>query len=55
MSTLAIVLIILLLFGGVGVSPAWGYSRGWGWGPSGLVGILLVVLIIAVLLGAVRV
>jgi hypothetical protein len=55
MSTLAIVLIILLLFGGVGVSPTWGYSRGWGWGPSGLVGILLVVLIIAVLLGAVRV
>jgi hypothetical protein len=55
MSPLAIVIILILLFGGVGVSPVWGYSRGWGWGPSSLVGVLLVVLIIALLFGGVRI
>lgn len=42
---LMIVLFVLL----VGVTPSWGYSRGWGYGPSGLVGIVLVVLLVLVL------
>lgn len=42
---LAVILVLLLL----GASPAWPYSRSWGYGPSGLVGILLVVLIILML------
>jgi hypothetical protein len=39
---LALILILLLL----GAAPAWPYSRSWGYGPSGLVGVLLVILII---------
>lgn len=44
---LLIVLIVLLL----GAVPAWPYSRGWGYGPSGLLGIVLLVVIILVLTG----
>lgn len=48
MSTILIVILILLL---VGALPSWGYSRGWGYGPSGLLGLILIVLVILVLLG----
>lgn len=44
---LLIVLIILLL----GALPAWPYSRGWGYYPSGGLGLVLVILLILVLLG----
>ena len=44
---LLIVLIILL----VGALPAWPYSAGWGYYPSGAVGTVLVILLILVLLG----
>jgi hypothetical protein len=44
---LLIILVLLLL----GALPSWGYSRGWGYGPSGLLGILLVILLILVLTG----
>ena len=37
----------------LGSIPAWPHSRGWGYGPSGLVGFLLVVLIILLLVGIV--
>jgi hypothetical protein len=40
--------LILLL---VGVGPYWGWSSGWGWGPSGFVGVFLIILIIAMLTG----
>jgi hypothetical protein len=46
--TILIVILILML---VGALPSWGYSSGWGYGPSGLVGVLLIVLIIALLAG----
>ena len=42
---LLIVLIVLLL----GAAPAWPYSRNWGYGPSGILGLLLVVLLILML------
>lgn len=45
---LLIVLVILL----VGAIPAWPYSRGWGYFPSGLLGLLLLIVIIALLAGA---
>jgi len=45
-----IILIILILLL-VGAVPRWGYSRGWGYGPSGLLGIVLVVVIILLLMG----
>lgn len=44
---LFIILILLLL----GVFPAWPYSRGWGYGPSGIVGVLLVLVLVLLLMG----
>jgi len=44
---LMIVLIVLLL----GALPSWPYSRGWGYYPSGSVGVVLVIIIILLLLG----
>jgi hypothetical protein len=44
---LLIVLILLLL----GVIPTWPHSRGWGYGPSGILGVVLVVLIVLLLMG----
>jgi len=51
MSLILIILIIILLFGGVGTYPRWGYSSGWGYGPSGIFGLLLFILIVLALLG----
>jgi hypothetical protein len=44
---LTIVLILLL----IGAIPAWPHSRSWGYAPSGVVGLLLVVLVILLLTG----
>ncbi|MBM6592739.1 DUF3309 family protein [Microvirga pudoricolor] len=48
LSTILLIIVILLLLGAV---PAWPYSRGWGYGPSGLLGVILLILIILLLLG----
>ncbi|AKP90432.1 MAG: DUF3309 domain-containing protein [Achromobacter sp.] len=48
MSTILLIILILLLVGAV---PAWPYSRGWGYYPSGLLGIVLIVLIVLLLTG----
>ncbi|MGY6272244.1 DUF3309 family protein [Achromobacter denitrificans] len=48
MSTILLIVLILLLLGAV---PAWPYSRGWGYYPSGILGILLIVLIVMLLTG----
>jgi hypothetical protein len=44
---LLIVLVLLLL----GAMPRWGYSQGWGYGPSGLLGLVVVVVLILLLMG----
>ena len=44
---LLIVLIVLL----IGAMPRWGYSREWGYGPTGILGLILVVVIVLLLLG----
>ncbi|HEY9097459.1 MAG TPA: DUF3309 family protein [Thiobacillus sp.] len=44
---LLIVLILILL----GVIPAWPHSRGWGYGPSGGIGLLVVILIVLLVMG----
>ncbi|HEX8141679.1 MAG TPA: DUF3309 family protein [Pyrinomonadaceae bacterium] len=44
---LIIVLIVLLL----GAAPAWPYSRGWGYYPSGALGLILLIVLILLLLG----
>jgi hypothetical protein len=46
-TVLLIVLILLLL----GVIPAWPHSKGWGYGPSGILGLVVVVLLILLLTG----
>ena len=48
LSTILIIILILLL---IGAFPSWPYARGWGYGPSGILGVVLVVLLILVLLG----
>ena len=45
---LLLLVLILLLIGAV---PAWPYSRNWGYGPSGGLGIIVVVLVILVMTG----
>lgn len=41
--TILTVVLILALVGGL---PTWGYSAGWGYGPSGLIGVVLVILLV---------
>lgn len=48
MPTILIVVLVLLL---LGVVPAWPHSRGWGYGPSGIVGLLLIILVVMALMG----
>ncbi|WP_274626909.1 DUF3309 family protein [Arvimicrobium flavum] len=51
--TLGTILIIILILIVLGAIPAWPYSRGWGYGPSGIAGVILVVLLILLLMGRV--
>jgi hypothetical protein len=46
--TILIIILILALVGGL---PTWGYSAGWGYGPSGIVGVLLILMLFLVLTG----
>jgi hypothetical protein len=48
LGTILLVLLILLL---VGALPSWGHSRSWGYGPSGLLGLVLIVVVILLLMG----
>lgn len=50
MSVTTILLIVLVLVL-IGVIPTWPHSRSWGYGPSGLLGIVAVILIILLLTG----
>ena len=49
---IGIILLIVLLVLLIGAVPAWPYNRGWGYYPSGFLGLALVVILILVLLGA---
>lgn len=44
--TLGTILLIVLILLLVGAIPTWPYSRGWGYGPSGILGMVLVVIIV---------
>ena len=46
--TILIILLILML---IGALPRWGHSANWGYGPSGILGLILVVILILFLLG----
>ena len=45
------ILLIVLVLALAGVLPAWPHSRSWGYGPSGGIGLIVVVLLILVVLG----
>ncbi|KGM33392.1 DUF3309 family protein [Inquilinus limosus] len=48
--TILLIILIVLL---IGAFPSWPYSSGWGYGPSGLLGVIVIVLLILVLMGRV--
>jgi len=48
MSTILIVILVLLL---IGALPTWGHSRGWGYWPSGGLGLVLLILVVMLLMG----
>jgi hypothetical protein len=47
--SLGTILIILLILALIGVLPTWGYSNSWGYGPGGIVGLLVIIIILALL------
>jgi hypothetical protein len=46
-TTILLVVLVILLVAGL---PSWPYAANWGYGPSGVVGVLLVVLVVLLLL-----
>jgi hypothetical protein len=50
MYTILIVILVLLL---IGALPTWRYSSGWGYYPSGGLGLLLLILIVLMLMGSI--
>ena len=47
-TTIVIIVLILILIGAI---PAWPHSRSWGYGPSGILGVVLVVVVVLLLMG----
>lgn len=48
MTTILLIILILIL---IGALPAWPHSRTWGYGPSGGLGIVVIILIVLLLMG----
>ena len=48
MGLILLIIVIVLLVGGL---PRWGYSRNWGYGPTGGLGLVLLVVVILMLIG----
>lgn len=48
LSTIILIVLILLL---IGALPTWGYSRQWGYGPTGILGVIVVIVLILMLMG----
>lgn len=49
--TIGTILLIILVLVLIGAIPAWPYSRSWGYGPSGILGLIVVVLLVLFLMG----
>jgi uncharacterized protein DUF3309 len=49
--SLGLILLIVLVLALVGVMPTWPHSSGWGYGPSGVVGLLAVILVVMLVTG----
>jgi hypothetical protein len=50
LGTILIVLLVVMLLGSVGTLPAWSHSSSWGYGPSGGMGLIVVILAILLLM-----
>lgn len=48
LGTILLIVLVLIL---IGVFPAWPYSSGWGYGPSGLLSLVVLILLILLLMG----
>jgi Protein of unknown function (DUF3309) len=48
MGTILVIILVLLL---IGALPTWGYSRNWGRGPSGVLGLVLIVVLALFFMG----
>ncbi|WP_374624962.1 DUF3309 family protein [Pandoraea sp.] len=48
LGTILLIVLILLLFGTI---PAWPHSRGWGYYPSGGIGLILLIVVLLVIMG----
>ncbi len=48
LGTLLLIVVVLLLIGAI---PSWPYSKGWGYAPSGVVSVLLVIVIVLLVAG----
>jgi len=48
LTTILLIVLVLML---VGVVPAWPHSRSWGYGPSGALGLVVLVLLVLLLMG----
>ncbi len=48
---LGTILLIILILALIGAIPTWPYSRGWGYWPGGLIGLVLIIILILLLLG----
>lgn len=49
--SLGMILLILLVLALIGVIPSWPHSKGWGYAPGGIVGLILIVVLILLLTG----
>ena len=50
MGTILLIILVLMVVGGI---PAWPYSRKWGYGPSGGLGVILLILVVLMLLNVI--
>lgn len=49
--SLGMILLIIVVLMLVGVLPTWPHARRWGYGPSGIVGVILVIVLVLFLMG----
>lgn len=49
--TLGTILLIVLILILIGVFPSWPHSRGWGYAPSGVLGLVLIIIVVLLLTG----
>lgn len=47
------ILLIILVLALLGAIPTWGHSKNWGYGPSGGIGLLLIILIVLLVMGVI--